>query len=135
MSALAAGASGGDKATAKQKPRGGQQLRARGVEYISLSPFSIPVVRNDEVARQFMVIVVLELSREDQRDAVQHLLPRIRNEFYRTLLQLLSFNRDLYDAPPMGAIKTRLQDVAMGVVGKDNIKNVLIQAILERQLR
>lgn len=133
-SAQAAGG-GGEKKAEKAAPKRGQQLRARGVEYISLSPFSIPVVRNDQVVRQFMVIVVLELEKEEDRSKVQNMIPRIRNEYYRTLYQLLSFNRELYNAPPMEALKLRLEKVATGVLGEGNIKNVLIQAILERRLR
>ncbi|NKB21150.1 MAG: hypothetical protein GKS01_11690 [Alphaproteobacteria bacterium] len=121
-------------AKAKDKnPKGGKRLSAN--RYYTLRPFTLPLMQNGQVMEQFTIVIAMELTYEDARSDVHRMVPRFRNEMYKTLYSLVTFRRRGSGLPDIEIFKKRLLQVAHRVASKKLIKNLLIQQAFKRDIR
>lgn len=103
--------------------------------YFKLRPFTLPVLYKGEIEEHFTIVMALELTNEDARDEVRRRAPRIRNEFYKALLSLVTFRRKGAPIPDIEVFKAKLMRVAIETCGRDRVKNLLIQQAFKRAVR
>ena len=106
-----------------------------GAAYVVLKPIIVPVMTGHAVRSQYTVIVVLELTDIDRRLEVVVLKPRVRDRLFRELLQMVTFRAKSAKMPRIGALKRRLQDATIDVLGAELVKSVLIMQAYHRALR
>lgn len=116
-----------------KKPKGGKRLSAN--RYYTMRPFTLPLMQNGVVQEQFTIVIAMELGFEDARSDVHRMIPRFRNEMYKTLYSLVTFRRRGSSLPEIEIFKKRLLQVAHRVASKKLIKNLLIQQAFKRDIR
>lgn len=103
--------------------------------YYKLRPFTLPVLFKGEIEEHFTIVMALELANEDARQEVHRRVPRVRNEFYKALLSLVTFRRKGAPIPDIEIFKARLLQVAQETYGPELVKNLLIQQAFKRAVR
>lgn len=89
----------------------------------------------DAVMRHLTIIVTLELSGVNQRDAVRGKLPLLRHALNASLYQLIGVQRVDGSLPAVVTVKGRMLDVAREVAGEGTVRDVLMESIYERRLK
>jgi hypothetical protein len=117
----------------EKKPKSGKRLSAN--RYYTMRPFTLPVMQNGEIMEQFTIVIAMELEYEDARSDIHRMVPRFRNEMYKTLYSLVTFRRRGSELPDIEIFKKRLLQVAHRVGSKKLIKNLLIQQAFKRDIR
>jgi hypothetical protein len=116
-----------------KKPKSDKRLSV--YRYYTMRPFTLPMMQNGEVLEQFTIVIAMELGYEDARGEIHRMLPRFRNEMYKTLYSLVTFRRRSTELPDIEIFKKRLLQVARRVGSKKMIKNLLIQQAFKRDIR
>ena len=116
----------------KAKP-GEQGLSS--ARYFKMRPFTLPVMYKGEIEEHFTIVLALELAAEDARDEVRHRIPRIRNEFYRVLLGIVTFRRKGAPIPDIEIFRTKLMTVVDRTYGSKLVKDLLIQQAFKQAVR
>tara|TARA_Y100001936_G_scaffold253631_1_gene319572 strand:+ start:8776 stop:9240 length:465 start_codon:yes stop_codon:yes gene_type:complete len=116
-----------------KKKKSGKRLSAN--RYYTMRPFTLPLMQNGQVMEQFTIVIAMELGYEDARSDVHRMIPRFRNEMYKTLYSLVTFRRRGSALPEIEIFKKRLLKVAQRVSSKRMIKNLLIQQAFKRDIR
>jgi len=95
--------------------------------YYTMKPFTMPLLRNGRVVEHFTLVISMELAEEDARVGLVRRIPRIRDNMYRTLFQMITFRRRGAPLPDVDMFKKRLRKIAVRVAGKDLVSDVLVQ--------
>lgn len=114
-----------------QKP----PAQVTSARYFKLSPFTLPVLYKGEIEEHFTLVLSLELSDEDDREKIRHSLPRIRNEFYRALLSIVTFRRTGAPIPDIEIFRSRLLRVIRRLYGEKLVQDILIQQAFKQTVR
>jgi hypothetical protein len=89
----------------------------------------------EAVMRHLTLVVTLELSDVNRREAVRAKLPLLRHALNASLIQLVGVQRTDGSLPAVGTVKGRMLDVAREVAGTDTVRDVLMESIYERRLK
>jgi flagellar basal body-associated protein FliL len=114
------------------KSAGAASREARGdrlpaTEFVTLEPFTVPVVVDGKFGEQFTLVIALELEDEDMRDDVVHLTPRVRNEIYQFLFKSVTFRSGEPRIPRTADLRAQLFRVVHGVTGPKHVKSIVVQ--------
>ncbi len=105
------------------------------MEYYTLQPFVIPIVRNGRIARHVSLLITLETRGVANKDKILEARKRLRNSFLRDLHGVMSIRRKDGRSFKTSVLKKRLMAVSKRVLGEDIIRDILIEAALERRFR
>jgi hypothetical protein len=119
-------------ALAEQKKEG---KRLSPERYFKMRPFILPVMYKGEIEEHFTIVMALELADEDARLEVRYRIPRIRNEFYRVLLGIVTFRRKGAPIPDIEIFRTKLLKAFYETYGHKLVKDLLIQQAFKRAVR
>lgn len=107
----------------------------QGPNYVAMQPFILPVIGDKGPEQLVTLMISLEVENQEAADSVKSKLPRLNDAYLETLygaLDTRSINRgSLVD---ITRIKQRLQAPTERVLGKDAVKNILVQAVAQRRL-
>ncbi len=106
----------------KKDPKG----RLSANEYFTMAPFVVPVIKNGEHHKQFILIVAIELEEEDDREELRRLSPRMRNEIYELLFKMISFRTIEPRIPGNEVLRRKLTRVAQRVAGEEIVKSIYV---------
>ncbi len=121
------------RATEPKTSPGEQGLSS--ARYFKMRPFTLPVMYKGEIEEHFTIVLALELAAEDARDEVRHRIPRIRNEFYRVLLGIVTFRRKGAPIPDIEIFRSKLMTVVQKTYGSKLVKDLLIQQAFKQAVR
>ncbi len=123
---------GGDKKSDKDVSGG---RFAGDPVYVHLAPMILPVITEKGSEQIVTLAITLELKDFDAADDVHTNMPRVMDAIMRVLYGGLG-NGDLRNGQlvDVDRIKLKATNAIGEVVGPDNIKNVLIEAIAQRRL-
>jgi hypothetical protein len=99
-----------------KKPKGDKRLSV--YRYYTVRPFTLPLIQNGKVLEQFMIVIAMELGYEDARSDIHRMVPRFRNEMYKTLYSLVTFRRRSSELPDIEIFKKVLLQVSQRVGSK-----------------
>lgn len=104
--------------------------------YVEIAPFVVPVLGANGPEEMVSLVVTLELAPgEDRRDYVKKRLPKLNDAYLQALYGALdrkSLNRGgLID---VSLVKARLIKATERILGKDYVKDVLVQAVAQRKI-
>ena len=103
--------------------------------FVNLGRMTFPIIRRNRVVSQFAVTITLEVVEDSQIVIVEDNDTRLRDA-YRTELHRASVWRHAESgyALPLDLVKERLLAVSERVLGEDIVVEVLVSAVVERDL-
>lgn len=99
-----------------------------GNEYVTLTPFVVPIVEGRETVRkQFTLVLALKLAYEDAREEVLRRTPRIRDAIYPHLYRLITFRQRKPRLISKARLKQALSSIALDAAGRDLVTELVVQ--------
>jgi len=86
----------------------------------------VPMMDNGKICEQFTIVIGVELADADERFDIVHSVPRIRDEVYNELLDIVTFLGRGAAIPQLTVLRLQLLMVAQILMG-DKIKALVIQ--------
>ncbi len=117
------GSEPGDK-----RPEKLPEERLSANKFFTLAPFVIPIIENGEHAKQFVIVVAIELGEDGDRDELRYLSPRMRNEIYQLLFKMISYRATEPRIPPEKILLAKLTKAVRRVTGKKMVGSLVIVA-------
>jgi hypothetical protein len=99
--------------------------------FLSMDPFVIPIIQNDEVAVVIQIQVQLETSSGNESE-VRRLMPKLYDAFLRDLNGYLPRLIRSDGQPDANKIRSRMFVIGERTIGKGLIDNVLIQSVIDQ---
>ncbi|MGI9387978.1 MAG: hypothetical protein ACR2OX_11160, partial [Methyloligellaceae bacterium] len=103
--------------------------------FLQLENLAIPVIRNNRVEKHLQLRITLEMMDDSALDDVRDRVAVVRDAFIKDLADYYAFQTTDEPGVNVDAIKKRLKGAADRAVGNGKIRNVLIQAALERNTK
>lgn len=104
-------------------------------EYIDMKPLTLPIITEKGVMQQVSLIISLEtpFGKKVEVEAYQ---PRLADAYLRDLYVALSEDKKLMrnNLIDVDAVKNRLSDVTYSIVTREQVTNVLLQVMHQRQM-
>ena len=94
-----------------------------------MQPFNIPMTPNGREKRQFTLVVVLELTDEDDREFVQSRVTLIRSRTYDLLFRLIAYRTQEPLIPNTALIKRKMLDIVAAVLGQKKVESIIVQQV------
>ena len=104
-------------------------------EYIEMKPLTLPVITEKGVMQQVSLIISLETPFGKKLE-VENYQPRLADAYLRDLYVALSEDKRLMrnNLIDVDAVKNRLTDITYGIVTREQVTNVLLQVMHQRQM-
>lgn len=104
-------------------------------EYFEMDPLLIPIINQSGLSQQISLVVAIEVP-YGKLEEVQLYRPRLADAYIQDLYGVLSAGYGLVNGNVLNvnAIKSRLSDVTIGVLGEENVHDVLLQVVQQRPL-
>ncbi len=135
------GLSAAPKAEAASAPATGKPIfdinkdRLPQTRYYTLRPFTLPLLVKGRVTEHFTLVISMEMANEEARPDLSQRVPRLRDNMYQTLFQMVTFRRRGAPIPDVDMFKDRLLKVALKVAGKDLVKDILVQFVFRKRVQ
>lgn len=118
-----------------EKGPDGKQKRLSATRYYTMKPFTMPLLVDGNVEEQFTIVIALEMYDSDARVEIRRLVPKVRNNLYEILFRLVTFRRRGSPIPDIDVFKNRLLKVVQSIIGKELIKDLLVQQAFRKAIR
>ncbi len=104
-------------------------------EYFEMDPLLIPVITPSGLSQQISLVVSIEVPK-GKLDDVKLYRPRLADAYIQDLYGVLGAGYGMINGNVLNvhAIKGRLSDVTVNVLGKENVNDVLLQVVQQRPL-
>lgn len=113
---------------AKSGEEGGAE--ASGPIFVEMKPLVLPIVDANGVSQTVSFVVSLEAATPEVKAEIEKMTPRLVDAYLQDMYGSLSRKAAMNDGlVQVGFIKERLTNVTAEVLGKDKVKNVLLQAV------
>jgi hypothetical protein len=112
-----------------------QVKRLSANRYFVLRPFVLPLLIKGEIEEQFTIVIALEMEDSDSRGEIRRVIPRVRNNLYKTLYGLVTFRRRGSPIPDIDVFKNRLLEITQAVTGTELVKDLLVQQAFRKVIR
>jgi flagellar FliL protein len=103
--------------------------------FVNVGPLTVPVLGAERIDQFVTLMVALELTDMITAEAVRAQAPRLTDAFLTTIYGAIASGRvmsgGVLDVPQ---VKAKLRDAAAKVLGKDTIRDVLIQIVNQRPM-
>lgn len=97
-------------------------------EYVTMTPFVVPIVEGRETVRkQFTIVLALKLAYEDAREEVLRRTPRIRDAIYPHFYRLVSFRQREPRLISKARLRRALASIALEAAGRDLVTELVVQ--------
>ena len=100
--------------------------------YLDVKNLVIPIIRNREIQKYVLFRITLEMHDENTKDEVRSVFPRLKDAFIKDLFDYYAYRSPGAGGINVNAVRRRLKRASDRTVGKNKVKNVLIQGAFER---
>jgi len=107
---------------------------ASAIRFIKLGAFVIPEVNGNQVTRHIALEISLEVTGDEKKAEVEHMLPRVKDTVLRILHKHMSRRRTLDISQDILRLKRKIRKAGNALLGDGMINEVLIENTLERKL-
>jgi flagellar basal body-associated protein FliL len=115
----------------KEKSEG--EHGAAEVSFYEMKPLVLPIVDANGVSQIISLVVSLEATTPEARAEIEKYSPRLLDAFIQDMYGALSRQAAMEGGlVQVGYIKSRLNRVSGEVLGKDKVKDVLLQVLQQR---
>ena len=101
--------------------------------YIRFQPIFTPIIEGDRVTRQIGVTLMLQLKRGEEKDGIEAKRLLLNDAFVSNLYAFFQQRVTLRGGLDEVYLKERLLKVAVNVIGKDAVQEVLIEQMFEEK--
>lgn len=103
------------------------------VSFVEMKPLVLPIVDQNGVSQIVSLVVSLEASSPEVKAEIEKYSPRLLDAFIQDMYGALSRQAAMEGGMvQVGYIKSRLNRVTAEVLGKDKVKDVLLQVVQQR---
>jgi flagellar basal body-associated protein FliL len=103
------------------------------VSFVEMKPLVLPIVDQNGVSQIVSLVVSLEASSPETKAEIEKYSPRLLDAFIQDMYGALSRQAAMEGGMvQVGYIKSRLNRVTLEVLGKDKVKDVLLQVVQQR---
>ena len=103
------------------------------VAFVEMKPLVLPIVDQNGVSQIVSLVVSLEASSPEVKAEIEKYSPRLLDAFIQDMYGALSRKSAMEGGMvQVGYIKSRLNRVTAEVLGKDKVKDVLLQVVQQR---
>ena len=103
--------------------------------YVRIPPFAVPVVGAERVEQVITMVVSLQVRDQSAAETVSARMARVTDTFMTTVYGAMDEGEILNGSiVNIAGLKKRLQAVSDQLFGKDVVKDVLVQTVLQRRL-
>lgn len=103
------------------------------VEFVEMKPLVLPIVDQNGVSQVVSLVVSLEAATPEVKAEIEKYQPRLLDAFIQDMYGALSRQAAMEGGMVrVGYIKSRLNRVTAEVLGKDKVKDVLLQVVQQR---
>ncbi len=103
--------------------------------YVRFNPLQLPLIGDDGIDQVIDIIVALEVPDDAAADQVIAMAPRLNDAILRDLYGVLHTSRIMRDGVVnVNAIKHRIIGVAQGIMGKELVRDALVQGVTQRPM-
>ncbi|MCW5752043.1 MAG: flagellar basal body-associated FliL family protein [Alphaproteobacteria bacterium] len=102
----------------------------RQISYVPVEPINVPVFRSDNRRYVYSVTISLQISDEKHREAVNNMMPRLRDAFLRNVNSHPLAGQAGTDAIDLDQLKGRLSDQVERVFGPKIVEDVLFHRVI-----
>ena len=113
----------------EEKPE--EQVEAT-ILFVDMEPLAIPIFQGNRVAATVQIEVKLVTNGKDNVERIKKIMPVITNAFVRDLHSFMPRLLKAEERIDVLIIKQRLQLISNKVAGKELIKNVLVQSVINQ---
>jgi flagellar FliL protein len=125
----------GDEHATEEDHGGGHDDHGGHVEYVELDPLILPIVDNEGVSQVVSVVIAIEVPDAEAKGKVEAMAPKLKDAFIQDMYGVLNKHAALKGGVlQVNMLKERLNTVSMEVMGKDKIKDVLLQVVQQRPI-
>jgi len=107
---------------------------ASAIHFVKLGAFVIPEVNGNQVTRHVLLEISLEVTGDEKKAEVEHMLPRVKDAVLRVLHRHMSRRRTPDAAQDILKLKRKIRKASNALLGDGMINEVLIENTLERKL-
>ncbi|MCW5730001.1 MAG: flagellar basal body-associated FliL family protein [Alphaproteobacteria bacterium] len=121
---------GGNGAAEAAQQEGRVEAPPRQISYVPVEPINVPVFRSDNRRYVYSVAISLQISDEKHREAVNNMMPRLRDAFLRNVNSHPLAGQAGTDAIDLDQLKSRLSDQVERVFGPKIVEDVLFHRVI-----
>lgn len=117
----------------KEIAQAAEAVEALPPSYVELKPLVLPVLDRNGVSQIISIIVSLEVENPEKAAKAEALKPRLTDAYIQAMYGALSSKTVMEGGVlQVGTIKTKLNAITTKVLGKDQVKDVLLQVVQQR---
>ncbi|PZP55519.1 MAG: flagellar basal body-associated FliL family protein [Micavibrio aeruginosavorus] len=103
--------------------------------FVELKPLVLPVVDRDGVSQIISIVISIETDDPAKAAEIELMRPRLTDAYIQGMYGVLSSKAVMEGGIlQVGYIKTKLHNITNKVMGKDKVKDVLLQVVQQRQV-
>lgn len=105
------------------------------VAFVELEPLILPIIDNDGVHQIVSIIITLEAKDTLVADKVKLMKPKLQDAFIQDMYGMINRHAALKGGIiQVGTIKKRLNAISHKIMGEDQINDVLLQLVQQRNI-
>ncbi len=121
------------EASDSKEAESGDHEAAPEVSFFEMKPLVLPIMDENGVSQVISLVVSLEAASPEARAEIEKYSPRLLDAFIQDMYGALSRKAAMEGGLiQVGYIKSRLNRVSGEVLGKDKVKDVLLQVLQQR---
>lgn len=115
--------------------KGGHGDKEHETTFVELDPLILPIIDENGLSQTLNLVVVLEVTGEENAKEVERLVPRLKDAFIQDMYGVLNKRAALRDGVlQVGMIKERLGKISDKVMGEGVVDDVLLQVVQQRPI-
>ena len=99
---------------------------------LALDSLSLHVIRGGVVKKYFVLNRTLEMRDEESKELAKQKMPKLRDVYIASMNEYFTNLPSLRNGVNMKSIKKRLLNISAKAVGKERVREILVQSIFER---
>ncbi len=104
-------------------------------EYVELDPLILPIIDNNGVSQTVSIVIALEVNGSFARSRAETLEPKLKDAFIQDMYGVLNKHAALKGGVlQVGMLKKRLTYVSKGILGEEDVNDVLLQVVQQRPI-
>jgi flagellar FliL protein len=120
------------KAEREKKKHGGEEEKS---SFVQLDPLILPIIGKTGLTETVSMVIVIETPNDNTKKEVSYMAPKLKDAFIQDMYGALTQEAIMKDGViQVGALKTRLHEIGVKVLGEEMVSDVLLQVVQQRRM-
>ncbi|MCL4679519.1 MAG: flagellar basal body-associated FliL family protein [Alphaproteobacteria bacterium] len=104
-------------------------------EFVELDPLILPILDNSGVNQVVSLVIAIEVPGPSAKDKVKSMSPKLKDAYIQDMYGMLNEHAAMKGGVvQVAVIKERLNVITKDIMGKDTVKEVLLQVVQQRPI-